>query len=227
MRNINLKMETAIRDAQSSILQSGIDLVKKGLVAGTWGNISVRIANTGWLAITPSGRDYLTMQEEDIVVVDQGCAVIQGHRKPSSELPLHAAIYKHRPDIQAIVHTHSIFASACAVAGRDIPPIIEDLVQIVGGSVCVAEYGFPGSGVLADNAVIALGDKQAVLLANHGMVGCAPTLTEAMLVCELVEKAATIYVYAQQLGGAKELAAEDVIRMRNFYLEHYRLRRGE
>jgi len=226
MHNMSIVLEKTIHDVRNDILNMGIQLVEKGLVAGTWGNISVKIAND-WLAITPSGRDYLTMREEDIVLVDQDCSIVRGELKPSSELPLHAAIYKARPDIRAIVHTHSIFASACAVARRDIPPIIEDLVQIVGGSVSVAEYGFPGTDVLAENAVKALADKQAVLLANHGIIGCAPTLAEAILVCELVEKAASIYIYAQQLGGARNLAEEDVTRMRKFYLEHYRLQRGE
>ncbi|MHC1746316.1 MAG: class II aldolase/adducin family protein [Negativicutes bacterium] len=227
MHDINTELEKIIHDMRCGILNAGIELVSKGLVAGTWGNISARIAKSSWIAITPSGRDYLTMQEEDIVIVDQGCSRIRGNLNPSSEMPLHVAVYKARPEINAIVHTHSTFASVCAVAGRDIPPIIEDLVQIVGGSVRVAEYGFPGTDVLADNAVKGLADKQAVLLANHGMIGCGATLAEAMMVCELVEKAASIYLYAQQLGGAKELAADDVLRMREFYLKHYRLQRGE
>lgn len=227
MHDINAAMETVIHDVRNAILHIGIELLSKGLVTGTWGNISAKLAKSDWIAITPSGRDYMTMQETDIVIVDQGCRLIQGNLKPSSELLLHAAIYKNRPEVNAIVHTHSIFASACAVARKDIPPIIEDLVQIVGGSVQVAEYGFPGTDILAENAVKGLADKQAVLLANHGMIGCGSTLGEAMMVCELVEKAASIYLYAQQLGEAKELAADDVLRMRKFYLEQYRLRRGE
>ncbi|MBP1764642.1 MAG: L-fuculose-phosphate aldolase [Firmicutes bacterium] len=225
MHKMNLEKE--VYEARRNILSAGIDLLDKGLVAGTWGNISVKIPNSNWIAVTPSGRNYRTMREDDVVIVDQHGKTVASPLKPSSELPLHLAVYQARPDVQAIVHTHSIFASACAVARQDIPPIIEDLVQIVGGSVHVAQYGFPGTESLADYAVNGLGDKQAVLLANHGMIGCAPSLSEALMVCELVEKAASIYIYAQQLGGAQELAAEDVFRMRQFYLEHYRLRQGE
>ncbi len=225
MHKINLEKE--VYEARRNILIAGIDLLDKGLVTGTWGNISVKIPNSNWIAVTPSGRNYRTIREEDIIIVDQLGKTISGALKPSSELPLHLAVYQARADVQAIVHTHSIFASACAVARKDIPPIIEDLVQIVGGSVNVARYGFPGTESLADYAVDGLGDKQAVLLANHGMIGCAPSLSEALMVCELVEKAASIYVYAQQLGGAQELAEEDVLQMRQFYLEHYRLRQGE
>jgi len=225
MHKINLDKE--VHEARLNILSAGIDLLDKGLVTGTWGNISVKIPNSTWIAVTPSGRNYRTMREDDVVIVDQRGKTVSSTLKPSSELPLHLAVYQARADVQAIVHTHSIFASACAVARKDIPPIIEDLVQIVGGSVNVARYGFPGTESLADYAVDGLGDKQAVLLANHGMIGCAPSLSEALMVCELVEKAASIYIYAQQLGGAQELAEDDVLRMRQFYLEHYRLRQGE
>jgi len=219
-------VEEQLRTIRISILNTGLALLDKGLVAGTWGNISARVPERDWVLVTPSGRNYRTLKETEIVLVDAAGSTIQGDLPPSSELPLHLAVYKARSDVQAIVHTHSIYASSCAVAGKNIPPIIEDLVQIVGGGVTVAEYGFPGTVALADHAVVGLADKQAVLLANHGMIGCGETLAEAMLVCELVEKAAAIYIFAQQLGGARELAAEDVHAMRRFYLEQYRLRQG-
>jgi L-fuculose-phosphate aldolase len=107
------------------ILETGINLLEKGLVTGTWGNISVRISEN-LFAITPSGRNYRTIQPEEIVIVNAGGEVVEGRLKPSSELPLHLAVYAARSDISGIVHTHSVFASACAVARRPIPPIIED-----------------------------------------------------------------------------------------------------
>lgn len=208
------------------VVKTGRSLLEKGLVTGTWGNVSARLPGSGLVAITPSGRDYRLMTADDITVIDLQGAKVAGALNPSSEWPLHAAIYARRPDVGAVVHTHSVFASACAVARRAIPPVIEDLVQLVGGSIDVADYTLPGTMQLADNAVRALADKQAVLLANHGMVGCGQTLREAILVCELVEKAAQIYIYATQLGGAHILSDEDVAVMRGFYLEHYRKRQG-
>jgi len=212
---------------RAEIVSAGRAMVAKGLVAGTWGNVSVRIPGSEQVLVTPSGRDYDSLTSAEIVVVDSQGRVISGG-VPSSETPLHLAIYRQRRDVQAIVHTHSVFASACAVARRGIPPVIEDLVQLVGGEVEVAAYALPGTVELALNAVQALGDKQAVLLANHGVIGCGTKLSEAMLACELVEKAAQIYLYANTLGGAKVLSDEDVAVMRRFYLEHYRVRqRGE
>ena len=206
---------------KAEVLHIGHTLLDKGLVAGTWGNISARIPETQLVAVTPSGKNYREITVDDIVIVDITGAVIEGQFKPSSELPLHLAVYHSRNDIQAIVHTHSVFASACAVAHKSIPPIIEDLVQLTGGSVDVANYALPGTDLLAQNVVQALGIKNAVLMANHGVVGCGQTLAEAMMACELVEKAAQIYIYANQIGGAQILSNDDIDVMHNFYVEYY------
>lgn len=209
---------------KAEVLHIGHALLDKGLVAGTWGNISARIPETPFIAVTPSGKNYHDITVDDIVIVDITGAVIEGQFKPSSELPLHLAVYQSRIDIQAIVHTHSVFASACAVARKSIPPIIEDLVQLTGGSVDVATYALPGTDFLAQNVVRTLGNKNAVLMANHGVVGCGQTLPEAMMSCELVEKAAQIYIYANQIGGAQILSNDDIDVMHKFYIEHYRQR---
>lgn len=210
------------------LVVAGQTLLTKGLVAGTWGNLSLRVAENQ-VAITPSGRDYGTLTSEDIVIVDlNGEALYQASgRTASSEMPLHLAIYRQRPDIMAIVHTHSVHASACAVAHKPIPPVIEDIVQLAGGEIPLAPYALPGTKELATQAAATLGSKQAVLLANHGAVCCGTTLAEAMTAAELVEKAAQIYLYANLLGGAKALSDEDVTIMHEFYVSHYRKRRGE
>ena len=221
-------MRTHSSDRQrlrEEVITTGLILLEKGLVTGTWGNVSARI-DYDLFAITPSGRNYKTMQPEDILFVNLLGKVTEGHLKPSSELPLHLAVYKARPDIRGIVHTHSVYASACAVARRPIPPIIEDLVQLAGGEIAVSPYALPGTPDLAKNAVEALADNFAVLLANHGVVACGKTLGEAMTAAELVEKAAQIFSWAQLLGGAVALSNEDVAGMHRFYIEHYRQRQG-
>ena len=219
---------TAIRPVTAplavEICQTGRLLVEKKLVAGTWGNISARVDATQF-SITPSGHPYETLVDADIccVSIDEGVQTA-GRLIPSSEMPLHRAIYQSRPDVRAIVHTHSLYASACAVAGKEIPPVIEDIVQLVGGAIAVADYALPGTEELAYAAVRALADKQAVLLANHGAVACGETLAEAVMIAEVLEKAAHIYILAEQLGGARLLSAPDVQIMRSFYLTSYRNR---
>jgi len=213
--------EQAVRAA---IVACGQALLAKGLVAGTWGNVSARVPGTDRVAVTPSGRPYDRLWPEDIVVVDGAGKAAAGTLLPSSELPLHLAIYARRPDIGAIIHTHSVFASACAAARRPVPPVVEDLAMLAGGAVEVAAYALPGTAELAQNAADALADRQAVLLANHGAVGCGRTLAEALLACELLEKGAQIYIYAGLLGGAHVLSGDDVAAMRRVFVEHYRQR---
>ncbi len=210
--------------ARGEVVRAGQAMLERGLVAGTWGNVSVRVPGAAQVAITPSGRDYRTLRPEDIIIVDLQGNRVAGALKPSSELPLHLAVYAARPDVGAVVHTHSIFASACAAARRALPPVIEDLIQIAGGAVAVADYALPGTPELAANAVAALGDRQGALLANHGAVGCGRTADEALLACELIEKGAQIFIYANLLGGAHVLSDGDVAAMRRFYTEHYRRR---
>jgi L-fuculose-phosphate aldolase len=206
---------------RKTIVEIGRKMVQLGLVAGTWGNVSARIPDTSYVAITPSGMDYMETTPDNIVIVDSAGNTINGHNKPSSELKLHLAVYKNRPDVHAIVHTHSIYASACAVANKAIPPMIEDLVQIVGGGVDVAPYALPGTQEVADNALQALGNKFAVLLESHGIVGVGEDLQSAFTVCQLVEKSAQIFINAQILGGARILSDEDVHGMHKFFKEKY------
>ena len=210
----------SLSEIKQAVIDAGRQMIERGLVAGTWGKISCRGESDNRVVITPSGRPYPELQTADLVVVDLAGNILEGAR-PSSELPLHLAIYQAHNEIQAVVHTHSIYATACAVAGETIPPSLEEMVQVVGGGVAVAEYALPGTAELAQNAVRALGDKTAVLLANHGAVACGPSLTEALLVAELVEKAAQIHAIAGQLGGARRLSEEDIHRMRRFYVENY------
>lgn len=210
----------SLSEIKQAVIDAGRQMIERGLVAGTWGNISIRGDRDNQVVITPSGRPYPELQTTDLVVVDFAGNILEGAR-PSSELPLHLAIYQARPEIRAVVHTHSIYATACAVAGKAISPSLEEMVQVVGGGVAVAQYALPGTTDLAQNAIRALGDKTAVLLANHGAVACGPSLPEALLVAELVEKAAKIHVIANQLGGARSLSEEDILRMRRFYVENY------
>lgn len=206
-----------------AIVQTGLHMVQAGLVEGTWGNISVRLPAGNLLAITPSGREYATLQPQDIAIVDMQGRMLEGRYKPSSELPLHLAIYQRRPDVAAVIHTHSPYATACAAARRCVPPVVEDMAQVVGGAVEVAPYALPGTVELAHGAVAVLAQKYAVLLANHGLIGVGQTLGEAFTVCKLVEKAAQVFIYAQLLGGASVLSDGDVATMHEYYLRCYRL----
>ncbi|HHU32456.1 MAG: class II aldolase/adducin family protein [Zhaonellaceae bacterium] len=204
-----------------NVIETGVKMLDSSLVVGTWGNISARVPDEDLIAITPSGMNYDELVAEDIVLVDLEGNVVDGLRKPSIEVPMHVAIYQNRLDIQAICHTHSVFATAMAAARKPIPGAVEDLVQIVGGDVRVCEYALPGSKELGQNVIKALEGRHAVLLANHGMLGAGRDLNEALKICQVVEKAAQITIFAKVLGGVVELSQEDIDFMRDFYLNAY------
>ncbi|MCK5764285.1 MAG: class II aldolase/adducin family protein [Clostridiales bacterium] len=214
-------MHINARQASDEIVKYGLIMKESALVVGTWGNISTRVQDTDLVAITPSGVDYDKTKPEDIVIVDIEGNIIDGELKPSIELPLHLAIYKARKDVNAIVHTHSTYSTSYAIARKEIPATVEDSVQIVGGNVRVTEYCLPGSIELGNEAVKKLEDRNAVLLANHGLLAAAGTLKEALKVAQIIEKAAQSNLFAQLIGGAVELEESDINAMRDFYINKY------
>lgn len=202
------------------VVRAGRRLARAALALGTWGNISCRLPGN-LMAITPSGMAYEKLRPRDVVITDLAGVCGASQRKPSTETPLHCAIYTARADVNAIVHTHSAYASAFAAAHKAIPGVIEDLVQIVGGEVKVASYALPGSPELGQRAVEALARRDGVLLANHGVLGVAATLDQALLVCQIIEKSAIIALGAEILGGAVALPQGDIDFMRDFFLHKY------
>ena len=214
-------MHINARQARDEIVKYGLIMKESALVVGTWGNISMRVPDSKLIAITPSGVDYDKTNPEDILIVDLEGNIVDGELKPSIEIHLHLAIYKARKDVNAIVHTHSTYSTSYAIARKEIPATTEDCVQIVGGSVRVTDYCLPGTVELGNEAVKKLGDKNAVLLANHGLLAAAGTLKETLKVAQIVEKAAQSNLFAQLIGGAVELEEDDINAMRDFYLTKY------
>ena len=211
----------AAEKAKDHILKIGTRMSGAGLVIGTWGNISQRVRKENMMVITPSGMPYSCLRMADIVVVDMEGQVLEGERIPSSEYMMHIEIYKKRPDVDAIVHTHSIYASAMAVAGEPVPPILEDMAQLVGGGVPVADYARAGTRELAIAAAAGINQANAVLLANHGVVGVGKSLEEALMVCQIVEKGAQVYILSKLVGIPNVLPDIEVKELRRGYLEDY------
>ncbi|OIP28257.1 MAG: class II aldolase [Chloroflexi bacterium CG15_BIG_FIL_POST_REV_8_21_14_020_46_15] len=199
-----------VNKLKMEIVEAGKRMLHKGLVIGASGNISIRISGEDKIVITPSQIKYDKIGVNDIVVVDFKKNVLEGDRSPSVETGMHIGVYETRPDVGAIVHTHSVYASAIASLGKTIPPFLDDIVLMLGGEIEVAEYGMPGSKELAENAVRALGKKNAVLLANHGSLSCGKNLEGAFVNAELVERVAKIFILSSLLGKPKNLPQEVV-----------------
>ena len=179
-------------------------MYRRGLVGAYSGNTSLRLSGVGdegLLLVTPTHHPYYRLQPEELVVVNlDGEPVASGGMRPSSETRVHLEIYRNRDDVRAVAHTHSIYASVAAVVGRDIPPLIDEMLLTIGGPVKVSKYAFPGTQELAEEAWAALGDRNAALLRNHGVVGVGPDIWEALEVCDLVERLAHIFVLARNFG---------------------------
>jgi len=195
------------------VLEAGKNMLEKGLVVGTAGNVSLRLPPEGCqelLAITPSSRYYDLLSIDDIQVIDFEVEPVEGALPPSVETMLHIGIYQARKNINAVIHTHSVFASAISVAGLDIPAILDDQVTFIGGEIKLAQHAMSGSEEQVANVIAALEERNAVLLPNHGAVGIGKTMREAFTVCELLEKTAKIYFLALSLGKVNPLPAEVV-----------------
>lgn len=206
---------------KEQIIAAGKKLVNSGLVLATWGNISCRVPRSSYFLITPSGMPYDQLKPEDLVLVGRNGQVVEGVRKPSTEVLMHLAIYTARADVQAVVHTHSPYASSFAVTREPIPVILEEMAQLIGGPIKVANYGLPGTEELAKFTVEALEQRNAVLLANHGVVAVGSSVHEALTIAFLVEKCAQVMLGAKALGVPYTMGSRETQRLRESFLKHY------
>jgi L-fuculose-phosphate aldolase len=209
---------------KKTVIEMAQEMARKGLVVGTAGNVSLRLKDPSGrelMAITPSGRYYDSLKVDDIVVVDFEGQRVEGELKASIETVMHIEVHKARKKVNAVVHAHPAFCSAIAVAGMDIPPLIDEQVIYIGGEIKVAQYALPGTPELAKNAVAALGPRNAVILANHGVLSVGRDMREALTICELAEEMAKIYVSAMSLGKVNLLPAEVVELEKAFFASVY------
>ena len=188
-------------NVKEMIVEAGRKMYNTGLVAGTSGNISMRNPDKeDSFFITPSSMAYDQIQEHDIVEINsKGEPYIKGLR-PSSEWQMHVCVYERFKKYNAIVHTHSTFATSFAVTHEDIPLILIEMRPYLGGDLHVAPYRPAGSKELGEVILPYLEDRNSCLLANHGTISCGETLEDAFMAAEYVEDAAKIYYYAKTSG---------------------------
>ncbi|MCY6483412.1 class II aldolase/adducin family protein [Clostridium aestuarii] len=207
-------------EEKKMVIEAGKKMLNSGLTVGTWGNLSVRTKDKKYMVITPSGVDYEKITPEMMSLVDMDENLVSG-KKPSIEAGLHLGIYKNREDVNAVIHTHSIYTCTVAATREDVPPVLDEMAQIVGGGIKTAKYGLPGSPELARNCVEALDDRMAVLLANHGGVCVGKDLQDAFKITNVVEVSLKSYCLAKAMGNPVALDDKDVDFMRDFFLNKY------
>jgi L-fuculose-phosphate aldolase len=191
-----------VADPENAVLGAAKDMLRRGLVEGTAGNISAR-REDGSIVITPSSVDYADMMLDDLVLVDPEGVVLTAKegRSPSTEMALHLACYRAFDDIGSVIHSHPVWATMFAVARQSIPACVDEFAVYCGGEIRCAEYAASGSPEVGHNAVKALEGRAAALIANHGLVAVGPRPDKVLHVTALVERTAQIVWGARALGG--------------------------
>jgi len=196
-------------DYKTQVLEYARKGYRQGLMAGTSGNLST-LSPDGKIVITPSGLDYMAMTADDVMVIEFDGTVVEGTRKPSSEWPMHAEIYKNMPEVRSIVHTHSPYATAFAVINRPIPLVLVEMVYFLLGDVRVAPLALQGTPEVGAGVVAALDGRGACLMQNHGMVSIGKDLAQAFIRAEYTEDAAKICHMAMTIGEPIQIPQEMV-----------------
>ncbi len=184
-------------------------IFKKGLVDNWEGNVSIRSDLKQEFYITPTLNNYLDLTEEKVVHMDFNGTILSNGTKPSTEAKMHSLLYNNRKKVRCIIHTHSLYATILSINHTNIPIIMEEQVILLGGSVEISEYKVAHTEEIGKAALIALNNKNAALLANHGAIICGKTVEHAIKFAEFIEKLSKIYWGALQIGKPQILSDKD------------------
>jgi L-fuculose-phosphate aldolase len=205
-------------DMRDTVVRVARSMSQRGLTTGTSGNISARVPEG--MLVTPSAVPYDEMRADQAVLMDLDGTVLEGERKPTTEWPMHAAVYRARPEVGGVVHTHAPFCTTLATLRRDIPPF-HYMIGVVGGdTIRCAEYATYGTQALADHALEALEDRWACLLANHGSLALGASPDAALDLATEVENLAELYWRALQVGEPVLLTAAEMADARARFAEY-------
>ncbi|HSB67424.1 MAG TPA: L-ribulose-5-phosphate 4-epimerase [Anaerolineales bacterium] len=206
---------------REEVCRLNIELPRNNLVAWTSGNVSGRDPTSGLVVIKPSGVPYDELSAENMVVVDLDGKVMEGSLKPSSDTFAHVYVYRHRPDVNGVVHTHSTFATAWAAAGKPIPVVLTAICDEFGGPIPLGAYAKIGGDEIGQEIIRSIGSSPAILMKNHGVFTIGKTPLEAVKAAVMVEDVARTVFYAMQLGQPEEIPPDEVARAHRRYLEEY------
>ena len=206
-----MSAQSTLVSARSAVVDYGLQLVSEGLTKGTGGNVSVLVDDR--VAINPSGIPYNEIEPADVPIVDTDGNHLEGDLEPSSETPMHTAIYRNRDNVGGIVHAHAPYATAFAMAGEEIPPS-NYLVAYVGEKIPLVGWEQPGSEALGENVVSVLGEvNDACLLQNHGLIAVGEDLEAAFGNAVITELCAQTYYMAKGIGDPVVLSDEQLREM--------------
>lgn len=198
-----------------------LELPKHNLVVWTGGNVSARDPETGLVAIKASGIRYEEMGPQHMVVVDLDGKIVEGNFKPSSDVYSHLYIYKHRPDVFGVVHTHSVYATAFAAVNRPIPVVLTAIADEFGGPIPCGGFALIGDDAIGKVVVDSIGKSPAVLLKNHGVFTIGKSAKAAVKAAVMTEDNAKTVWLALQIGVPDEIPQGDVDKLHDRYMNVY------
>jgi L-ribulose-5-phosphate 4-epimerase len=210
-----------LQDLREELYVLHLELPKNELVRWTGGNVSARDPQTGYVVIKPSGVRYEVLKPEHMVIVDLDGNIVEGDLKPSSDTASHLYIYRARPDVGGIVHTHSPYATAFAAVGQSIPVVLTAMADEFGGSIPVGGFALIGNEDIGKVVVESIGSSRAVLLKNHGVFTIGEDAEAAVKAAVMVEDVAKTIWLAKQLGQAEVLSADDIAKLHDRYMHVY------
>jgi L-ribulose-5-phosphate 4-epimerase len=210
-----------LESLREEVYRLHLELVRHNLVVWTSGNVSGRDPERGLVVIKPSGVLYEALSPEKMVVVDLEGNIVEGTLKPSSDAAAHLYIYRHRPDVGGVAHTHSAFATAFAALGRPIPAYLTAICDEFGGPIPCGGYARVGGDEIGREVIRAIGHSPAILMKNHGVFTLGRTPEAAVKAAVMVEDAARTVFYALLLGQPEEISPEEVARAHQRYLNEY------
>ena len=210
-----------LEQLRQHVYELHMELPRHNLVVWTMGNVSARDPETNLVVIKPSGVRYEEMHPEDMVIVDMDANVVEGKYKYSSDTLTHLYVYRHRPDVFGVVHTHSTFATAFAAVGKPIPCFLTGVADEFGGEIPVGGFNLIGGMDIGKTIVDCIGQSKAILMQNHGVFTIGKTAKDAVKAAVMAEDAARTSYYAMQLGTPIPIAAEDIARLNDRYTNVY------
>jgi len=211
-------MLDAIKD---DLVRLHAELPRHDLVVWTGGNVSARDPESGLVVIKPSGVRYEDLTADTLVVLDLDGRIVEGTHRPSSDTASHLYIYRHRPDVNGVVHTHSRYATAFAAVGRPIPVYLTAQADEFGGEIPCAGFAFIGDEAIGALVVETIGRSPAVLLKNHGVFTVGPSASAAVKAAVMTEDVAATVWAALQIGQPEVLPDDVVARLHERYTTQY------
>ena len=210
-----------LKQLKEQLVDLHLELPRNQLVTWTGGNVSARDPETGLVVIKPSGVRYEVLRPEHMVVLDLDGKIVDGDLKPSSDTYSHLYIYRHRPDVGGVVHTHSRYATAFAAVGQPIPCVLTAIADEFGGPIPCGGFALIGDDAIGKVVVDSIGNSPAVLLKNHGVFTIGKNAVAAVKAAVMTEDVAATVWMAMQIGKPDVIPQEDVEKLHQRYTQVY------